>query len=113
MIVLEGLLGARIGKPAATQIVVIGDEAKEVRSLDLDRGKLVLVVLGKGTGCSVPGNRFKYKPAKDEKILHFLTTVSSSFRHKHKYKLFLSYEHWYRQTKVKEYGYFSIFAKNI
>jgi hypothetical protein len=58
MIVLEGLLGARIGKPAAAQIVVISDETEEVRPLDLDRGKLVLVVLGKGTGCSVPGNRF-------------------------------------------------------
>jgi hypothetical protein len=57
MIVLEGLLGARIGKPSAAQIVVIGDETEEVRSLDLDRGELVLVVLGKGTGCSVPGNK--------------------------------------------------------
>ena len=71
MIVLEGLLGARIGKPATAQIVVIGDEAEEVRSLDLDRGKLVLVVLGKGTGCSVPRHRFKYKPRKMTKSSTF------------------------------------------
>ena len=71
MIVLEGLLGARISKPAAAQIVMIGDEAEEVRSLDLNRGELVLVVLGKGTGCSVPGNKFKYKPGKMTKSSTF------------------------------------------
>jgi len=67
MIVLEGLLGARIGEPAAAQIVVIGYEAEELGSLDLDRGELILVVLGKGTGCSIPGQKMRGKIMKLQK----------------------------------------------
>ena len=49
MIILEGLFGAGVGKPAATQVVVVRDQAEQVRALDLHRRQLVLVVLGEGT----------------------------------------------------------------
>jgi hypothetical protein len=54
VVILEGLLGAGIRKPTAAQIVVIRDQAEQVRALDLDGGQLVLVVLRKGARGSVP-----------------------------------------------------------
>ena len=53
MIIFEGLLGSWISKPSSPEIIVLRDEAKKLRSLDLDGGELVLVVLGKGSTSSL------------------------------------------------------------